>query len=147
MSAIANLRAATDHANGVVGGLDSLVATNSGQIDAAVSNVVFFSHQLTQLASNANGIISTNGTTISGAMTNLEVTTATLRQIADDMHYGKGLAGTVLENEQLAANVQETANNLAITTSNLNEFGLWHILWRHESETRTNRPSKTPSDN
>jgi phospholipid/cholesterol/gamma-HCH transport system substrate-binding protein len=140
--AIANLRAATDHANGVVGGLDSLVATNSGQIDDAVSNVVFFSHQLTQMASNANDIISTNGTAISGAMTNLEVTTATLRQIADDMHHGKGLAGTVLENEQLAANVQETANNLAITTSNLNEFGLWHILWRHESESRTNASSK-----
>jgi phospholipid/cholesterol/gamma-HCH transport system substrate-binding protein len=140
--AIANLRAASDHANGVVGGLDSLVATNSGQIDDAVSNVVFFSHQLTQMASNANGIISTNGTAISGAMTNLEVTTATLRQIADDMHHGKGLAGTVLENEQLAANVQETANNLAITTSNLNEFGLWHILWRHPSESHTNASSK-----
>ena len=140
--AIGNLRAASDHANGVVGGLDSLVATNSAQIDTAVSNVVFFSHELTRLASNADGIITTNGTAISGAVTNLEVTTATLRQIADDMQHGKGLAGTVLENEQLAANVQETVNNLAVTTSNLNEFGLWHILWRHESEPHTNGPPK-----
>lgn len=141
--AVANLQQASDHANGVVGGLDSLVATNSDQIHAAVSNVVVFSQELAQLASNADGIIMTNGVTISGAMTNLEETTATLRQIADDMHQGKGLAGTVLENEQLAANVQETVNNLAVTTSNLNEFGLWHILWRHESEHHTNGPAKS----
>jgi phospholipid/cholesterol/gamma-HCH transport system substrate-binding protein len=131
--AVANLKAASDHANGVVGGLDSLVATNSEQVKIAVSNVVFFSHELTQLAANADGIIATNGQAISGAMTNLQATTATLRQIADDMRAGKGLAGTILENQELAANVQQTVNNLEVTTSNLNEFGLWHILWRHST--------------
>lgn len=139
---IANLRDTSAHANGVVGGLDSMVATNSQQINVAVSNVVVFSQKLTQLASNADAMIATNGTTISGAMTNLEMTTATLRQIADGLQQGKGLAGTVLENEQLAANIRETANNLAITTSNLNQFGLWHVLWHHESERHTTGPPK-----
>jgi len=141
--AIANIKDATGHANGVVGGLDTLVATNGQQLNFAVSNIVFFSQELTQLGSNADGIIATNGVGISEAVTNLQAATATLREIADDMHQGKGLAGTVLENQQLAANVQETVNNLAITTSNLNEFGLWHILWRHEPPaTHTNRPPK-----
>ncbi|HTV42612.1 MAG TPA: MlaD family protein [Candidatus Sulfotelmatobacter sp.] len=143
---VANLRTASEHADGVVGGLDTIVATNKEQINAAVSNVVVFSQELAQMASNADSIIATNGVTISGAMTNLEMATATLRDIADDMHQGKGLAGTVLENPELASNVQETVNNLTITTSNLNQFGLWHILWHHESQPRTNALSQANRD-
>lgn len=145
-AAVANIKAASAHADGVVGGLDTLVATNSGQIHMAVSNIVFFSQELTQLAANADAVIATNGVAISGAMTNLQATTATLREIAGDMHQGKGLAGTILENQQLADSVQETVNNLAITTSNLNEFGLWHILWRHEPSPHTNGPPKAPRE-
>ncbi|HUA64524.1 MAG TPA: MlaD family protein [Alphaproteobacteria bacterium] len=141
-AAIANINAASDHANGVVGGLDALVATNAEQVHGAVSNMVFFSQELTQLASNANGVVATNGVAIAGAVSNLQAATATLKQIADDMHAGKGLAGTVLENEELATNVQETVNNLAIASSNLNEFGLWHFLWRHEPPPHTNGPAR-----
>jgi phospholipid/cholesterol/gamma-HCH transport system substrate-binding protein len=143
---VANLRSASAEAVNAVGGIDNLVATNGQQLNLAVSNVVFFSQQLTVLADNANGIIATNGETISTAMTNLQDTTATLKQIADDMHAGKGLAGTILENPQLAANVEATVNNLAITTSNLNQNGLWHILWRHDSAPHTNAPPKAPRE-
>ena len=45
----------------------------------------------------------------------------------DELQSGKGLAGTVLQNQQLATNVQIIAGNLAITTSNLNRLGLWGI--------------------
>ncbi|HEV2329010.1 MAG TPA: MlaD family protein [Verrucomicrobiae bacterium] len=129
--AVANIREASEHANGVVGGLDTMMATNSEQVNIAVSNIVFFSQELAQLGANADGIIATNGVAISGAVSNLQATTATLKQISDDMRAGKGLAGTILENQQLATNVQETVGNLEITTSNLNKFGLWHVLWRH----------------
>ncbi|MGH8023407.1 MAG: MlaD family protein [Limisphaerales bacterium] len=131
--AVANFKGASAHANGLVKGLDTMVATNSELVHSAVSNVVLFSRELTVLAANANGVLTTNGVAISVAVTNLQAATATLREIADDMHAGKGLAGTILENQQLAANVRETVNNLEMTTSNLNEFGLWHILWRHKS--------------
>lgn len=144
--AIGNIRDATAHANGVVGGLDGVVSTNTGQLNLAVSNIVFFSQELTQIAANADNIVATNGAEISDAVTNLQATTATLREIADDMHEGKGLAGTVLENEQLATNVQETVNNLAIATSNLNKLGLWHILWRHEPAPHKKGSSKTSQE-
>ena len=55
-----------------------------------------------------------------------------LKKLADDLQSGKGLAGTMLKNEQLATNVQEIADNLAIATSNLNRLGLWRFLWHHE---------------
>ncbi|MGH7941920.1 MAG: MlaD family protein [Limisphaerales bacterium] len=142
--AVANIKAASDHADGVISGLDMLVATNSEQVHGAVSNMVLFSRELTQLAANANGILVTNGVAISGAVTNLQAATATLSQIADGLRAGRGLAGTILENEELATNVEETVNNLAMTTSNLNKLGLWHILWRHESALRGNQSSTAP---
>ena len=138
---IDNLRVASDRIAGAAGNIDSLVATNSGQLSLAVSNVVLFSQQLDGVADGARNILATNGATISGAMTNLENTTATLQGIAEDMRAGKGLAGTVLENDELASNVQITVNNLAITSSNLNKLGLWHVLWRHD-EARTNASPK-----
>ncbi len=130
--AVANLRSASDKVSGTLGNIDTLVATNGGQIDLAVSNVVCFSQQLTQLADNANGIIATNGVAISGAVSNLQATSETLKEISYDMHEGKGLAGTILENREFATNVQTTVDNLAVASSNLNQFGLWHVLFHHE---------------
>jgi hypothetical protein len=49
------------------------------------------------------------------------------------------LAGKLLENEQIAANVSQVIDNLSITTSNLNRLGLWGILWQHKPP-RTNEP-------
>jgi hypothetical protein len=42
----------------------------------------------------------------------------------------------LLSNEQVATNVSQIAQNLSITTSNLNRLGLWGILWQH-------KPAKT----
>jgi ABC-type transporter Mla subunit MlaD len=138
---IANLRAASDQAVVAVANIDALVATNRDQVSFAVSNVVYFSEDLTQLANNANSIIATNGAGLSDAVSNIEDTTVTLKQIADDMRAGKGVAGTILENDELATNVQATVNNLAIATSNLNQLGLWGFLWHHQGELpRTNAP-------
>ena len=139
---IANLRAASDQAVVAVANIDALVATNRDQVNFAMRNVDFFSEDLTQLASNANSILATNGAGLSDAVSNIEDTTLTLKQIANDMHSGKGLAGTILENEELATNVQATVNNLAVATSNLNELGLWGFLWHHQGEmpARTNTP-------
>ncbi|HUE37148.1 MAG TPA: MlaD family protein, partial [Candidatus Acidoferrum sp.] len=138
---IANLRAASDQAVVAVANIDALVATNRDQVSFAVSNVVYFSEDLTQLANNANSIIATNGAGLSEAVSNIEDTTVTLKQIADDMRAGKGVAGTILENDELATNVQATVNNLAIATSNLNQLGLWGFLWHHQGELpRANAP-------
>jgi phospholipid/cholesterol/gamma-HCH transport system substrate-binding protein len=130
---VANLRSASDEAAGAVGNIQGIVATNSEQINAAVSNLVVFSQRLSQVADNANNIIATNGVGIAGAVSNLQDATESLKQIADDVHSGKGPAGELLEDPQLAANLQTTVNNLTVASSNLNQLGLWHFLWHHES--------------
>jgi phospholipid/cholesterol/gamma-HCH transport system substrate-binding protein len=139
---IANLRAASDQAVVAVSDIDSLVATNRSQVNFAISNVVYFSQGLSQLSDNANSILVTNGIGLSQSVSNIEVTTETLRQISDDVKSGKGMAGTILENQEAATNLQATINNLAIATSNLNQLGLWGFLWHHQGEpARTNASS------
>lgn len=139
--AIGNLKDASEEVTAAVGEINALVVTNGAQVNLAVSNVVFFSQDLSQVGIDARGIVATNGATISEAMTNIEMTTETLKQIADDLHAGKGAAGMILENQDLATNVQETVNNLQIASSNLNALGLWGFLFHHPGEpARTNAP-------
>jgi phospholipid/cholesterol/gamma-HCH transport system substrate-binding protein len=130
---VANLQTASGRAVSAVGDIDAVVATNGVQVSLAVSNLVAFSQQLNQLAVNAQEIIVTNGSAISGSVSNLEMTTAELKEIADETHAGKGMVGTLLENQQLADNLQTTVNNLTVASSNLNQLGLWHFLWHHEA--------------
>jgi phospholipid/cholesterol/gamma-HCH transport system substrate-binding protein len=130
--AIGNLRTFSEQATDTVANINALVATNGLQINLAVSNVVFFSQDLVHLSDDAHGVISTNGEEISDAVKNIESSTEVLKKLMDDLQSGKGLAGTLLQNEQLSTNVQAIAINLAITTSNLNRRGLWGILWAHE---------------
>jgi phospholipid/cholesterol/gamma-HCH transport system substrate-binding protein len=139
---IGNLRVASDEAVVAVGNINSLVATNRDQINFAVSNVVYFSQDLTNLSGNANEILATNGVVISEAISNIEVSTETLKQITDDVHTGKGPLGTLLEDQTTATNLQATINNLAIATSNLNQLGLWGFLFHHQGEAaHTSSPS------
>jgi hypothetical protein len=129
---VGNLRTFSEQAMGTIGDINALVATNGSQIDLAVSNVAFFSQDLIRLSDDAHGLISTNGIEISAAVKNIESSTEVLKKLMDDLQSGKGLAGTVLKNEQLSTNVQMIAGNLAIATGNLNRLGLWHFLWHHE---------------
>ena len=68
----------------------------------------------------------------------------TAKQLAADLQAGKGLAGTVLQNPELATNVQMLAANLAVTSSNLNRLGLWGILWSHKPPA-TNSTATSPT--
>ena len=122
--ALTNLKLFTEQALGTVQNINGVVATNGAQISAAVSNAVLFSANLVRLSDSANNILATNGA-------NLTETTEKIKQLAADVQSGKGLAGALLQNPQLATNLQDIAENLSITTSNLNRTGLWGILWSH----------------
>ena len=147
-STVANLRVASEHAVITVDNVNSLVETNSQSVAAAVSNVVYFSRQLNEFAVDFKDVLATNGTELAASMKNIESSTLVLKNVLEDVQSGKGLAGTVLRNEQLATNVDIIAANLTVTTSNLNRLGLWRFLWHHETPA-TNKvaasKTKTPS--
>ncbi len=147
--AVVNLRGFSDRALVVADGVNGLLATNSPAIAVAASNLVTFSRQLNEFADGLNGVLATNRESIHTSVSNIESSTGALKEMLSDVRAGKGLAGDLLSNDQIAANVAEIAQNLSITTSNLNRLGLWGILWRHKApqeKAPEPRPLKTPHD-
>jgi phospholipid/cholesterol/gamma-HCH transport system substrate-binding protein len=131
-NAITNLRVFTEQAIGTVNDINAIIGTNGAQVGTTMSNLVLFSTQLNRLGDSASDILATNGANLTAATKNIQDLTVTVQQLAADVQSGKGLAGTLLQNPQLSTNVQLLAVNLSEVSSNLNRFGLWHILWSHE---------------
>lgn len=139
--AMTNMKAFTEQALGAISEIKAIVATNGTQVGMAVSNLVRFSGNLTELSLSAQTILATNALNIGDATKNIDEATITFKQLALDLQAGRGLAGAVLQNQELATNVQAIAANLSVTTSNLNRLGLWGIMFAHKPAA-TNAPSK-----
>jgi hypothetical protein len=139
-TSIINLRAASERALETVDHIDALVSTNGPTFALSGSNLVFFSQQINAFAANLGLVVATNTTTINSAVKNIESSTEVLTNVLGDLQAGKGLAGNLLKNEHLSATVSQIANDLSITSSNLNRIGLWGILWQHKPP-RTNAPA------
>ena len=139
-AAVTNLRAVTEQALDAVKEINVLIITNGTQVGVAVSNAVLFSAKLDGFADSARALLDTNGANLTVATRNIDDVTVTVKQLAADLQAGKGLAGAVLQNPELATNVSAIAANLAVTSSNLNRLGLWGILWSHKP-TATNTPA------
>jgi len=134
-----NFHRASVRAQSLVDNANALVESNRASITLSVSNLLYFSDQINDAARGVRELVATNSPEIDLAVKNVESSSATLKQLLDDVHEGKGLAGNLLVNEQIATNVSRIVDNLSITTSNLNRLGLWGILWQHKPP-RTNEP-------
>jgi phospholipid/cholesterol/gamma-HCH transport system substrate-binding protein len=135
-----NLHQVSERSLGIADSLESLVESNRTAINVSVSNILFFSEQLNQSAGVVRDLLATNSPDIEASVKNIQSSSATLKNLLDGVQSGKGLAGKMLENEEIAANVSQIVQNLSITTSNLNRLGLWGILWQHKPP-RTNPPA------
>ena len=128
------------NAGAVVDNLNALIISNGVPAGTTVSNLLVFSQQMNTFARSAQGILDTNQPQINAAVSNLQTSTAMLTNLLAEVRGGKGLVGTLLNNEDLANHVSDLASNLAVTSSNLNRLGLWHFLWYHPKPTPTNAP-------
>jgi hypothetical protein len=88
-------------------------------------------------------VIETNSPDIRQAVRNVESATESLNTLVTEVKQGKGLAGKLLVDEELARDVGELGRNLSITSSNLNRLGLWGILWSKRPP-KTNDPAMKP---
>jgi phospholipid/cholesterol/gamma-HCH transport system substrate-binding protein len=146
--AVANLRVFSDRALATIDNVDALLATNAPFLDRAGTNLAVFSDQMIQLADKLDGVVTTNAPDLNATLKNLESSTDTLKSLLADLHAGRGLAGKLMRDDQVATNVSAIVANLSITSSNLNRLGLWAILWQHKPP-RTNEPPerlKSPRD-
>ncbi len=126
---VQNLRGASERAVTTVNEIETLLATNAPAISQSSSNISVFSGQMNQFADSLSGIVASNRDSISAAVSNIESSTIVLKSMIDDVNAGKGPAGMLLRNEQVASSLAAIVDNLSITTSNLNRTGLWGVLW------------------
>lgn len=126
---VGTLRTASEQALTVVGNVNNLVETNRTSVTTTLSNLVYFSEQLNQLSGKLDHVVDTNSAELNLTMKNLTAASADLKSLFDDAQAGRGLAGTVLKNDALAQDIATVASNLSVTTSNLNQLGLWRVLF------------------
>ncbi|HHY87142.1 MAG TPA: MCE family protein [Verrucomicrobia bacterium] len=122
---VSTMREASEQAVDTLDAIESLFATNGPAVSQSASNLVVASEELNRFASAVNLVLATNAENLAVSMKNIETSTEMLKTLLADVQAGKGLAGTLLHNEEMAANVAQIAENLSITTSNLNRLGLW----------------------
>jgi phospholipid/cholesterol/gamma-HCH transport system substrate-binding protein len=140
--AATNLRAASDRATKAIDSIDRLLTTNSPALTEASTNLVYFSQQLNQFAASLGQVVATNSPDINASVRNIESSTEVLKNLLEEVQSGKGPAGNLIKNEQLSADLTQIVKNLSITTSNLNQRGLWGILWSHKTPREKTAPGQ-----
>ena len=138
-----NFRVASHTAISTLDRVNAVLDTNALSVTVSVSNLVLFSEQVNHFADSLTQLVATNSPEINLAVKNVADSTETLKELLDDVHAGKGLAGELLKNGPIASNVAEITYNLIITTSNLNRLGLWGILWQRKTP-KEKAPNKPP---
>lgn len=136
-----NLRDASQQARVTLDRVEQVIATNGPALQFAATNLVAFSEGMNRFAGSLNTVLETNSPQFHAALANLETSTESLKGLLADVQAGKGLAGDLLKNQELATNLSQIMYNLSVTTSNLNRIGLWGVLWKHK-EPRTSTPSR-----
>jgi phospholipid/cholesterol/gamma-HCH transport system substrate-binding protein len=140
--AVSNARDFSERALMAANNLNVILATNGPSLTQSSSNLVAFTGQLNHFGDGLNNILATNAPGINDVVKNIESSSEVLKSLLNDVQAGKGLAGDLLRNEEIAANVSQIASNLSMTSSNLNRLGLWGILWQHKPP-KTNAPAAT----
>ena len=121
---IRNLRETSEGALQVVHTVDAVITTNSPSVAATLSNLSRFSETLNSLADQLSATAATNGMKLSGTMSNLEHASQTADALLTDVQAGKGLAGGLLRDDSMKADMKNMVANFTSLSSNLNKYGL-----------------------
>jgi phospholipid/cholesterol/gamma-HCH transport system substrate-binding protein len=147
--ALSNFQFLTEVAVRVAQSAEDLVRSNTPPITEAATNLHGFSQKLNVIADDLDRVILTNRTDISDTVKNLRDTSASLKQLAANLQAGQGLAGGLLKDQEMKAqltsllsNADATAAALSTFGSNLNQRGLWHMLWKPKPGERTAAPAR-----
>lgn len=131
--AISNLQTISGDATMTLGKLDGIIASNGPVLSASVSNIF-------ELTAGLKIALATNQMELTSAMTNLHHATLTANELLDGIKATNGTAGLLLRDEQtkeqtaaLISNLNATAENFATFGSNLNQRGIWRMLWKPKS--------------
>jgi phospholipid/cholesterol/gamma-HCH transport system substrate-binding protein len=145
---VSNLEVVSQRAVAAAGRAEDLLITNSAPFTATISNFEALSASLTNSAGELSQIIFTNKGDVSKIVGNLTVTSDRFKQIAVDLEAGKGPAGSLLKDEKMKAQMASMVSNASELTGefstfghNLNQRGIWAMLWKPK-HVETNQPPR-----
>jgi len=134
---IANFRLVSERTLVTVDKIDRVVQSNSVPVSATASNLALFSLRLNDVTADLQQVLLTNKTEFADAVKNIESSSQMIKSLLSELQAGKGLAGSLLKNEELSASVSQLVNNLNVLSSNLSRHGL---LWKPR-KTEAKQPS------
>jgi phospholipid/cholesterol/gamma-HCH transport system substrate-binding protein len=146
--AISNLSSVTSIGIQTVQEADDLIHSNTQPITSAVSNLQAVSEKINVIADKLDGVVTTNSGDIRESVKNLRDTTASFKQIAAGLEAGNGLAGSLLKDQEMKAeaaalisNANSVASEFSAFGSNLNQQGIWRMLWKPKHTERSEAPA------
>ena len=120
---LSNLREISAEASATIAAVNQLILTNTPPINAAINNVVAFSEQLKNAGSEMLNPVATNRIVIDESLANIKATTESLRNLVVAAEQGKGLAGKLFSDEELARRREAwTAPTLKHTRGTLGRY-------------------------
>jgi phospholipid/cholesterol/gamma-HCH transport system substrate-binding protein len=148
---LSNMESMTGLARQMAQSADDLILSNTPAVDAAVNNFRTFSEKLNLVAADLDRLVVTNRPAISEAVQNLRDTSASFKQVAADLEAGKGLAGGLLKDEEIKANAASLISNanavaaaFATFGTNLNQRGIWSMLWKPKHTAKSEQNQAPP---
>jgi hypothetical protein len=146
--AISNLSSVTSIGIQTVQEADDLIHSNTQPITSAVSNLQAVSEKINVIADKLDGVVTTNSGDIRESVKNLRDTTVSFKQIAAGLEAGNGLAGSLLKDQEMKAeaaalisNANSVAYEFSAFGSNLNQQGIWRMLWKPKHTERSEAPA------
>ena len=129
----AQIAAGRQDAEGLRSNLDqvnSFVQTND--LPAAIGKLATNAQKWEGKVVSTQGSLQTNAAQISAKLGKLETASATLTNRLNDIQQGKGPVGAVFANQQMADQISNVTARLANTSSNINQAGLWYVLFHKD---------------
>ena len=146
---MSNVEAMTVVAGQAVQEAQDLVHSNTPSVNAAVTDLRSFSEKLNGLADALDRMVVTNRPAVNQTIQNLHDSSASIKQMTADLQAGHGLAGALLKDEEMKANLAallRNANQMAAAFStfgsNLNQRGIWSMLWKPKTPERRKEPAR-----
>jgi phospholipid/cholesterol/gamma-HCH transport system substrate-binding protein len=125
---VSNLRKVSERAVGAVQDVDLFVRGNSPNLGRSLTNFTSFTEKLNRVTLELEQTLATNRVQITEAVKNIGRATDRADKLLADVEAGKGLAGNLLKNDEMARHTGLILSNFMVLSSNINHRGLWGVI-------------------
>jgi phospholipid/cholesterol/gamma-HCH transport system substrate-binding protein len=124
-----HLRQVSERALAGINNINSIIESNGPSLGGSITNFGVFVDKLNRAAVDLQETLATNKVELTAAVKNIGRATDRADRIMQGVEEGKGLAGNLLKNEEMAEHTALILSNFMAFSSNLNQKGIWGV-WR-----------------